>query len=234
MKADLVIQTLNVHATSNAALVRDWLDAVVHEEEVDMVALQELTPRHIRAFRDITNYSLLVDRGEPGSAETGWLVRGSGMDQVIGLIRVKRMTRDGWWGWQVQQQHTPRYMAHIILSDPYLSAGSVHTPPGVDMTPKGLTGPRDRRRAWRQYMSNLRRWTQKRQRFLLAGDWNERAAVKYKWSPNWLARIVGANLYPTGTIDYVMYKGMKVVDHKTVETPKGVDHDSHIFYMDFI
>lgn len=229
--ADLVIMTLNVHATSDPEVVRKWLGPVIRGEGVDLVALQELTAGHIRALSQIAGYSLLVDRGEPGSAETGWLVSGTG--NADALVRAKRMTRDGWFGWRTGRQHTPRYMAVIKQDEPHLYFGSVHTPPGVDVTVRGLTGPRDRQRAWRQYMRSLLRWAD-RPRFILVGDWNERPIDAPKWSPVWFARKVNAFIEPTRTIDYMIYKGVVVKDHKDVVTPKGVDHDAHIFYVDFI
>lgn len=232
----LQLLTCNVHATSDPTVVSEWLEKRVAYRGIDIVTLQELTKGHRQAiaFRSALARSgtLYFENFRPGAADTGVWVR-DGLKVVD--HRTVPMGRATWWGHKAKREHAPRSMATATLNFG-LTVASVHTPPGVNCLPFGLTGPKDRQRAWKAYMRHYRKWAMYQvDDFVAAGDWNEHARVRAPWSPRRIAGDLGdtpAYLTSGGTIDYPMSRGVEVSFVGDVGRAPGMDHEAMLYRID--
>lgn len=231
------VMTCNVHKTSDPVVVAKWMRELLGEIGPDVVLLQELTPRHTSALKVRTggSHRLFVGNERPGANEVGVLVH-----------RDHKVTRDynvplghqRWLGRHTGRLHTPRNMRVVQLRSG-LHLASVHLPPGVDCTPHGLTGPKDRQKAWKQSYTRFRTWASHDFDFVAGGDWNEHAGVRFPWSPRALAREIRdrvelpIELHTLGTIDYVMSRGLDVRPLRLIhDVPEGFDHTPGLYRVD--
>lgn len=219
----------NVHATSRPWLLFPWLFTLLRVLRVDVVLLQELTPRHVRKLERRRAWRLLEDGGS-------------------GVLARKRLAWDwpkvaelgrGWYGWRVKRMHAGRTMPHVRVAG-WLRVGSLHGPPGVGFTPDGrMTGVDDRRAAWQSWMLALARLLERRTTpgeyagtaELWGGDWNEGRMSTGRLSPSWLARRYGLTLAGRG-IDYVGVRGCQVTRWRRVGRGPGMDHDAVLYVVE--
>lgn len=235
------VMTCNVHKTSHPVGTAKWLREFLGDrEQIKVVFLQELTPRHIAAIKVRTGgqHRLYVGNERPGANEVGVLVHRElevrrHYNQPLGNRR--------WRGRHTGRMHTPRNMRVVQLENG-LHLGSVHAPPGVNCTPHGLTGPVDRQRAWQAFYKHYRDWASHDFDFVVGGDWNEPARVRFDWSPRALARDIEyraetapkIKLHSEGTIDYLMTRGVDVPWGRLVHNiPDGFDHKPGIWRVDY-
>jgi len=216
----------NVHTVSKPWLLFPWLFTLCRLRRVDVVLLQELTPRHVQALERRRAWRLLEAGG-------------------CGVLARTRLAWDwpkvaelgqGWYGWRTQRMHDGRMMPHVRIAG-WLRAGSLHGPPGVGFTTTGaMTGTDDRRAAWQTWMLDTARLLEARTGVasvaeLWGGDWNESARSHGRLSPAWLARRYGLALVGRG-IDYVAVRGCQVSSWRRVGRGPGMDHDAVLYVVE--
>lgn len=221
----------NVHTTSRPWLLFPWLFTLCTLRRVDVVLLQELTPRHVRALDRRNGWRLLTAHGGAGVLARRRLAWDH--PKVTSLGR-------GWYGWRTRSMHEGRRMPHVRVAG-WLRVGSLHGPPGVGFDAAGrMTGVDDRRASWQSWMLALARLLERRTMpadpnagtaELWGGDWNEGRRSVGRLSPSWLARRYGLALVGRG-IDYVAVRGCQVSSWRRVGRGPGMDHDAVLYVVE--
>lgn len=223
--------TVNCHGASAAARAAAprfgvWLAGFARTRLLDVVSLQELSDAHASAVRREFNadWRLVRKDPRPGADDNGLLVRRSTTRVVSAYSR--EMGGLGWRG--PVAEHLPRSMAVAVL-DCGITVAAVHGVPGVSVTPDGLRGKRRNVEAWVAYWREFVAWAQRRAELGEAwagiGDLNERADVRGKWSPRWVAREAGGRARSHFIDGVIASRVLDVGDLQAHPRGPGMDHD---------
>jgi len=211
----------NLHATSVPWLIVPWLLTLCRLRRVQVVVLQECTPRHARLLK----------------RRTAWVLGGVGAERVLVRKSVDPSHGRTWWmsnGWMghhTRTMHPDRTLPSILVAG-WLRVGSVHLPPAWEH------GPDDRQAAGAEYLDSLQAELDELDELdeledvalVLAGDWNARRLAK--------ALILFRNrcgLSARGfTLDHVAFRGCRVTTFKRLGMGPGQDHHNWLLVVERI
>jgi len=197
----------NLHATSVPWLIVPWLLTLCRLRRVQVVVLQECTPRHARLLK----------------RRTAWVLGGVGAERVLVRKSVDPSHGRTWWmsnGWMghhTRTMHADRTLPSILVAG-WLRVGSVHFPPAWE------NGPDDRQAAGAEYLESLGAIltvTADREpddALVLAGDWNAKANALREFRAKHGLRVRGF------TLDHAAFRGCRVAFMKRLRKGPGQDH----------
>jgi hypothetical protein len=215
-------------ATYNCLLGRDpdrvarWVHHLMVTKQLSFVLVQE-GHDYVEAFRALDGCRVISPPG--GHHETLIIVDASTASAAQWRVELEPL------GWNTVRggRAFPRTMAVCVL-DGWLTVGSVHFPPSVSWHRGRMRGPEQRVRAYRRCSRRLARWLGGHRRpVLVAGDYNEPADTRGRWSPRWIARVAGAHIWTTGGIDFLIGDRVRVTGLHNVADRGGSDHHARVF-----
>lgn len=202
----------NLHATSNPRLIIPWLLALCWVRRIDVVCLQECTPRHAARL----------------GKRWAWRLGGVGAERV--LVRRKadpshgrtwRMC-GGWMGHHTRQLHADRTLPSVLVGG-WVRVGSVHMPPAWER------GPADRQAAGGEYLESLEgRLSVTGGPLLLAGDWNAR---RLALTLRVFRRRVGLAAIGS-TLDHAAFRDCQVTRFRRLGKGPGQDHHNWLIVVE--
>lgn len=198
----------NLHASSNPYVVIPWLLAQALARRVDVLLLQEATPRHAALLARLPRWTLVRVGDEALLARR----------RLLAAPEVLEDASTRWAGKHVEGPHKPRTIPSALVRG-WLRVVSVHYPPGWE------DGPDDRRQAGVAYMHHLEALLEDLEDapVLAGGDWNAlrlSTALRASW------RHTGLRSYGAG-IDYVAASlNVRVSRYRRIGRSPGMDHEA--------
>jgi len=224
--------TYNVERDRSPKQVHDWLGKYAKSRKLDFIQVQEINGYH-KALNSIPGYKLVTFPKSKDHGESGVLVRDDLLQQHASYLQPK----GGWT--TVRGGHAAARSPVMVKLAGWLEVASVHQPPSVNWKNGKMVGPENRVDTYRYTSQAVAKFAQRQvaknpnDGLLIGGDWNEGAATRGKWSPNWIASQAGLTTHGGrntghGPIDYELSRGVRVSNIRVGPTG-GSDHHIETF-----
>lgn len=198
----------NLHTTSRAPLVVPWLWLMATRHRIDVMTLQEVTPRHAWWLRKRPRWVLVQARPY---TEAIYARR-----RHTTKREVHRPMTGGWSRNHRPGKHPGRSLPLATIRG-WLVVGSIHLPPAW------LAGPDDRMHAGALMLFNLARVLPKHVPVLLDGDWNAPPEALADWrDANGLTGHRGRRIVHAAS------RRAAMGPFTTLGRAPGMDHDAHM------
>lgn len=202
------VLSANLHTTSVAPVVVPWLLAMAWRHRVDVMTLQEVTPRHARLLRLHPRWVLTQ---APPFTEAVYSRR-----KLTTARRVLRPMSGPWSRKRKAGLHPGRSLPLATLRG-WLVVGSVHLPPSW------VSGPSDRMHAGAGMLLNMASNLAKHVPLMLDGDWNATPPHLEEWRKS-------ANLHTTRgrRIVHAAARRAHMGKRTSLGRAPGMDHDAYL------
>lgn len=202
------VLSANLHTTSRAPLVVPWLWVMATRHRVDVMTLQEVTPRHAWWLRKRPRWVLTQQRP---FTEALYSRR-----KLTTARRVHRPLSPP-WARNRQPGHHPGRSLPLATLRGWLVVGSIHLPPAW------VAGPLDRMHAGSAMVLNMAKVLPAYVPVLLDGDWNAAPEHLTAWRKS-----TGLPTYRGRRIVHAAGRRVALGPMVTIGRAPGMDHDAHV------